>query len=84
VGTWRHREAALRSIDDVGRRRRRKESGANQQAGAESGMHWFKQILGARSRSRSEEGQRKEGRVGVNILNRMIELGMPESVAVRS
>ena len=84
VGTWRHREAALRRIDAVGRRRWRKESGANQQARAENGMYRFKQILGPRLRSRSEEGQRKEAMIGVNILNRMTELGMPESVAVRS
>ena len=36
-GTWRHREAALRRIDDVGRRQWRKESGAHQQARAENG-----------------------------------------------
>lgn len=84
VGTWRHREAALRRVDEVGRRRWRKESGANQQARAESGMYRFKQILGPRLRSRSEEGQQREAMIGVNILNRMTELGMPESVAVRS
>ncbi|MCP4793876.1 MAG: transposase [Actinomycetia bacterium] len=84
VGTWRHREAALRRIDAVGRRRWRKESGANQQARAENGMYRFKQVLGPRLRSRSEEGQRKEAMIGVNILNRMTEFGMPESVAVRS
>ena len=84
AGTWRHREAALRRIDDVGRRQWRKESGAHQQARAENGMVRFKQILGPRLRSRSQDGQRKEAMIGVNILNRMTELGMPESVAVRS
>ena len=44
----------------------------------------FKQILGARLRSRSGDGQQREGRIGVNILNRMTGLAMPESVAVRS
>jgi len=47
-------------------------------------MYRFKQILGPRLRSRSEEGQQREAMIGVNILNRMTELGMPESVAVRS
>ena len=84
AGTWRQREAALLRIDDVGRRRWRKESGANQQARAENGMYRFKQVLGPRLRSRSEEGQRREAMIGVNILNRMTELGMSESVAVRS
>ena len=68
----------------MGRRQWRKESGANQQARAENGMVRFKQILGARLRSRSEDSQQREARIGVNILNRMTELGMPESVAVRS
>ena len=80
VGTWQRREAALRS----GRRRWRKESGANQKARAEDGMVRFKQILGARLRPRSEDGQRRGAMIGVNILDRMTELGMPESVPGRS
>jgi hypothetical protein len=42
----------------------------------------FKQILGAGLRSRSEDGQRSGAMIGVNILNRMTELGLPESVAM--
>ena len=77
-------EAALPRIDAVGRRQWRKESGANQQARAEIGMVWFKQIPGGRLRTLSLDGQQREALVGVNTLNRMTELGMPESVAVRS
>ena len=84
VGSWQQREAALLRIDEVGRRQWRKESGAHQQARAENGMYRFKQIVGARLRSRSPEAQRREAMIGVNILNRMTELGMPESHAVRS
>ena len=84
LGTWQQREAALLRIDEVGRRQWRKESGAHQQARAENGMYRFKQIVGARLRSRSPEAQRREAMIGVNILNRMTELGMPESRAVRS
>jgi hypothetical protein len=62
----------------------RKESGAHQQARAENGMYRFKQILGPRLRSRSEQGQRREAMIGVNILNRMTDLGMPESEAMRN
>ena len=82
VGTWRHREAALLRIDEVGRPQWRKESGTSQQARAENGMVRFKQTLGPRLRSRSEEGQRREARIGVNILNRMTELRRSESVAI--
>ena len=75
VGTWRHRKAALRRTDEVGRRRWCKESGANQHARAENGMYRFKQILGARLRSRSEDGQQREARIGVNILGGKALLG---------
>ena len=74
----------LKVVGGVGRRRWRKESGANQHARAENGMVRFKQILGARLRSRSEDGPRREAMIGVNILNRITELGMPESAAVRA
>ena len=47
VGAWRQREAALRRINDVGRRQWRKESVAHQQARAENGMVRLKQIHGA-------------------------------------
>ncbi len=84
VGTWQQREAALLRIDEVGRRQWRKESGAHQQARAENGMGRFKQILGPRLRARSENGQRREAMIGVSILNRMTDLGMPESEAMRN
>jgi hypothetical protein len=77
-------EVGMPGIDAVGRRQWRKESGAHQQARAENGMVRFKQVLGARLRSRSENGQTREAMIGVNTLNRMTELGMPESVAVRA
>lgn len=83
TGAWRRREEAVIRIAEVGRRQWRKESGANQQARAESGMYRFKHIIGDRLRSRSPEAQRTEAMIGVNILNRMTELGMPESEAIR-
>ena len=83
-GTWQQREAVLLRIDEVGRRQWRKQSGAHQRPRAENGMYRFKQILGPRLRSRSEQGQRREAMIGVNILNRMTDLGMPESEAMRN
>ena len=79
VGTWRHREAALRRIDDVGRRPWRKESGANQQARAENGMVRFKQILADRLRSRSEDVQQREAMIGMNILNHQRPAGASQA-----
>lgn len=84
VGAWQQRQAALKRIDKVGRRHWRKESGAHQQARAENGMYRFKQILGGRLRSRTPKSQQTEAMIGVNILNRMTELGMPDSQAIRT
>jgi len=84
AGTWRQRESAFKRIAEVGRRQWRKDSGAHQQARADNGMFRFKQIIGSRLRARSMEGQRREAIIGVNILNRMTELGMPESLAIRT
>jgi hypothetical protein len=81
---WQRREEAVRRIHEVGRREWRKESGANQQARAENGMGRFKQIVGDHLRSRTKAGQTTEARIGVNILNRMAVLGMPESAAIRA
>jgi hypothetical protein len=80
AGNWLQREQAIRTIAEVGRRQWRKESGANQQARAENGMFRFKRIIGDRLRSRSPERQQTEAMIGVNILNRITALGMPDSV----
>jgi hypothetical protein len=80
--SFRQRDAAIARIAKVGRRQWRKESGAHQQARAENGMFRFKRIIGDRLRSRSQQGQRTEAMIGVNILNRMTKLGMPQSAAI--
>jgi IS5 family transposase len=80
--TLRQRDAAIARIAEVGRQQWRKESGAHQQARADNGMFRFKRLLGDHLRSRSPDGQKTEAMSGVNILNRMTALGMPESVAV--
>jgi hypothetical protein len=76
----RQRDAAIAGIAKVGRRQWRKESGAHQQARAENAMFRFKRIIGDRLRSRSSERQQTEAMIGVNILNRITTLGMPDSV----
>jgi hypothetical protein len=66
----------------VGRRQWRKESGAHQQARAENGVFRYKRIVSDRLRARTFERQKKEAIVGVNIVNRMTVVGMPESQAI--
>ncbi len=59
-----------------------KESGYRKQGGAENVFMRYKQILGGRLRAKVFEAQQKESIVGCNALNRMYELGKPESHAV--
>ena len=81
-GAWRQRNEALERIEQVGRRRWRKESGAHGQARAENGMYRYKSIIGDRLRARTAGAQETEALIAVNVLNRMTELGTPESVAI--
>ena len=59
-----------------------KESGYRRQAGAENLFMRYKQILGGRLRAKAFEAQKRESVVGCNALNRMYELGKPESYAI--
>ncbi len=76
------RDAAIRRIAKVGRRQWRKESGAHQQACAENAIYRYKRVSGERLRASNFEAQKREAMIAVNVLNRMTELGMPESEVV--
>ena len=78
----RQRDAAIIRIEEVSRRRWRKESGAHQQARAENAMLRYKRIIGEALRARKMAAQRTETRIAVSLLNRMTTLGKPNSVAV--
>ncbi len=82
-GAWLQRNEALERIGEVGRRQWWKESGAHRQAWAENGMYRYKRIIGDSLRARRAGAQKREAMIAVSVLNRMTELGMPESVAVR-
>ena len=49
---------------------------------AENGMFRYEQIIGDRLRAKRLEAQTREAAIAVNAINRMTELGMPESVQV--
>ena len=76
------RNDAIERIAEVGRRQWRKESGAHQQARAENGMYRYKRIIGVGLRARTFDAQWREAMIGVNVLNRMTELGTPKSDAI--
>lgn len=82
AGSWHQRNEAIKRIAKVGRRQWRKESGAHQQARAENGMFRHKRNIGDRLRAREFEAQKREAMIAVNAINRMTQLGMPQSVAV--
>jgi hypothetical protein len=79
----RARDRIVRRIRKVGRRRWKKESGYHQQARAENTFIRYNRMLGDRLHARDAYGQSAEALLACSILNRMTELGMPASYAVR-
>jgi len=76
------RDRTIISIKEVGRRRWKKESGYHQQARVENTFFRYKTIIGRGLRSRHPRAQKAEAIIACNILNRLIALGRPESVAI--
>ncbi len=83
-GPWAQREAALQRIRETNRREWQKESGYRQQARVENGFFRYKSLLGGALKARHRKAQTREALIGCHILNRMFELGRPESYAVVS
>src|SRR3954465_1999790 len=76
------RDQHLRSIAERGRLGWQKASGYNRRALAEAAMSRYKRVIGDALRSRVDRRQATEVAIGVHVLNRMLELGRPESVRV--
>jgi len=74
------RDRHLQVIAERGRMGWQKTSGDNARAGAEGAMSRYKRIIGDTLRSHSRPAQEVETRIAVNVLNRMLDLGRPESV----
>lgn len=65
-----------------GRMAWQKASGYTRRAKAETGISRFKQVIGDGLRSHTDERQATEVSVAVHVLNRMLELGRPNSVRI--
>ncbi len=78
-GTWRQRNDALRRIGKVGRQDWNRESGYRQQARVENLFGRYKHVLGEGLRARDPDAQSAEAMIGCHVLNRMLDLGRPES-----
>ena len=83
-GPWAQREAALQRIRKIGRQAWQKESGYRQQARVENGFFRYKSMLGCGLKARNRDAQKREAMIGCHILNRMAELGKPQSYAMKS
>ncbi len=81
-GTWAQRNATLDTIREVGRQGWQRESRYRQQGAVENLFFRYKRTLGNSLRARGYESQKREARIGCNVLNRMTELGKPESQAI--
>jgi len=68
----------------VGRREWQKESGYRQQARVENGFFRYKSVIGVGLKARNSNAQTGEVMIGCHALNRMAELGRPESYATVS
>lgn len=78
------RHRTIRRVRKVGRRRWKKEPGLHRQGTAENGYLRYKSILGDRLRDRHAQAQETEALISCNIRNRISEIGMPVSSALRN
>jgi hypothetical protein len=74
------RDRHIQAIAEQGRMGWQKTSGYNARAGVEGTMSRYKRIIGDTMRSHTRSAQEVETRIAVTVLNRMLDLGRPESV----
>jgi hypothetical protein len=74
------RDRHIQVIAEQGRMGWQKTSGYNARAGAEGAMSRYKRIIGDALRSHTRPAQEVETRIAVTVLNRMLDLGRPDSV----
>ena len=76
------RDRHLQLIAERGRLGWQKASGYNRRALAEAAMSRYKRVIGDALRSRTDRRQATEVAIAACALNRMLELGRPESVRI--
>ncbi len=76
------RDKTIRRVAQVGRRRWKKESGYHRQGTVENAFFRYKSTLGDKLHARGLAAQKTEVAIGCKILNRLLGLGSPSSVAV--
>lgn len=76
------RDEILRAIRRKGRKGWKQESGYHRRSLAETFIYRYKHLIGDTLKARSEANQQVESRLGCAILNRMIQLGKPQSYRI--
>jgi hypothetical protein len=76
------RDQHLQAIAETGRMGWQKASGYNIRARIEAAISRYKRVIGATLRSQTDGRQAAELAIAVGVLNRMLELGRPESVRI--
>ena len=76
------RGRTIQRVAKIGRRRWKKESGYHRQGVVENAFFRYKSMLGDKLRARGLAAQRVEAAIGCKILNRLLVLGRPCSVAI--
>ena len=76
------RDHHLQLIAETGRMGCQRASGYNRRARIEAAMGRFKGVIGDGLRSRTDQRRATEVEVAAHALNRMLELGRPESVRI--
>ena len=76
------RDRHLHTIAKRGRMGWQKASGYNIRARIEAAVSRYKRVIGDGLRSRTDQRRATEVEVAVHALNRMLELGRPESVRI--
>jgi hypothetical protein len=76
------RDRTIGRVNQVGRRRWKKESGYHKQGTVENTFFRYKSMLGDLLHARGLSAQQTEVAIACKVLNRMLNLGSPRSVAV--
>ncbi len=76
------RDRTIKRVKALGRRRWKKASGYHRQARVEDAVFRYKSMIGGGLRARTPGGRQTEARLACNVLNRMTELGRPESYSI--
>ena len=76
------RDRHLQGIAEKGRIGWQKMSGYNKRSRVEAAIGRYKQVIGDGLRSRKDQRRTTEVGISVHVLNRMLELGCPDSVRV--